>query len=224
MFHARWEGRVVALTGATGGTFVPNVDKFRHAIERMDPVEYLSAGYYGRWLRAIETRLVEAGELEPGAVDRRARELAARSRAGRSERRSAAARVRATRRRLPMRRTPADPRRRRTSVRGRAIVARSIDAPRFAAGDAVSRAHDHPAGHTRLPRYVRGKTRAHRVRLRRLRLPRHQRARPRRVAAAVYCVAFRGEELWGADAEPGTCVHLDLFETYLEPVDRERAP
>jgi nitrile hydratase len=33
----------------------------------------------------------------------------------------------------------------------------------------------------------------------------------------VYAVRFEGRELWGEDAEPGSCVHLDLFESYLEP-------
>ncbi|MFV2089811.1 MAG: SH3-like domain-containing protein, partial [Pseudomonadales bacterium] len=35
----------------------------------------------------------------------------------------------------------------------------------------------------------------------------------------LYCVQFSGETLWGSEAEPGQSVHLDLFETYLEPCD-----
>jgi nitrile hydratase len=224
VFHARWEGRVFALTGATGGSFAPNVDKFRHAIERMHPVEYLSAGYYGRWLRAIETRLVEAGELEPGAVDRLARELVSRgvmpgeAAPGRtaSFRPVATARVHdapsASTADSAAQATPA-------AARPKSRFRREIDRPpRFAAGAAVVARADHPAGHTRLPRYVRGKrgcvesvydayvfpdTNAHD----RGEEPQH-----------VYCVAFDGAELWGADAEPGTSVRLDLFESYLEPV------
>ncbi len=33
----------------------------------------------------------------------------------------------------------------------------------------------------------------------------------------VYAVRFDGTELWGASAEPGTSVTVDLFESYLEP-------
>jgi nitrile hydratase len=33
----------------------------------------------------------------------------------------------------------------------------------------------------------------------------------------VYAVRFEARELWGEGAEPGTCVHLDCFEPYLEP-------
>ena len=35
----------------------------------------------------------------------------------------------------------------------------------------------------------------------------------------LYTVAFEGSELWGADAEPGVVVHLDLFEPYLVRAD-----
>ena len=31
-----------------------------------------------------------------------------------------------------------------------------------------------------------------------------------------YTVEFDGRELWGDDAEPGTAVRIDLFESYLE--------
>jgi nitrile hydratase len=171
LFHTRWEGRVFALSGVAIAATGHNVDKFRHAIERIDPVTYLVAGYYGRWLLAIETLLREA----PPA--------------------------------------PAPPERQARRPMARRVVER---APRFGAGDAVRARNLHPPGHTRLPRYARGKrgqitavydayvypdTHAHD----RGEDPQH-----------VYSVAFAGEELWGTDAEPGTVVHLDLFEPYLE--------
>jgi nitrile hydratase len=33
----------------------------------------------------------------------------------------------------------------------------------------------------------------------------------------AYAVRFEADELWGDAAEPGTCVYLDLFESYLDP-------
>src|SRR4029079_9664536 len=69
VFHARWESRLMALQNASGGSFVPNLDRFRHAIERMRPAEYLTAGYYGRWLRALDTLVVEAGDVATGWVE-----------------------------------------------------------------------------------------------------------------------------------------------------------
>lgn len=64
-FHADWERRVLglALLARPG-----NDDMFRHAIERIDPVTYLTAGYFGRWLGAVETLVEEAGDLPPAGV------------------------------------------------------------------------------------------------------------------------------------------------------------
>ena len=42
----------------------------------------------------------------------------------------------------------------------------------------------------------------------------------RRVSRARLRRRFDGRELWGDDAEPGTSVTLDLFESYLEPHER----
>ena len=74
----------------------------------------------------------------------------------------------------------------------------------------------HPPGHTRLPRYARGKRGViHRPRT--ADLSRHQRRRTGRTPSAVYNVRFEAQELWGDSAEPGTTVSLDLWESYLEP-------
>jgi len=192
LFHARWEGRVRAmvLQMLFGGW--TNIDAFRHAIERVDPAIYLTVGYYGRWLRALETLLVEACVLSPG-------ELAARV-AGRA---------------LPTSGTiPSPPHR-----GGRLDVTRCIDAPaQFRVGQAVRARNLHPAGHTRLPRYTRGKrgvvqhirsafvfpdTNAHGLGEK----PQY-----------VYSVRFPARELWGEDAEARATVCIDLFEDYLEPI------
>ena len=50
-FGADWQRRVFGLS-ALGRR--ANVDAFRHAIERLDPVLYLTTGYWGRWLAALE--------------------------------------------------------------------------------------------------------------------------------------------------------------------------
>jgi nitrile hydratase beta subunit len=65
VFHADWERRVfgVMMTMFGGGQY--NVDQFRHAIERMEPAEYLRSSYYEHWLHAVETLLVEKGAVKP---------------------------------------------------------------------------------------------------------------------------------------------------------------
>jgi hypothetical protein len=89
--------------------------------------------------------------------------------------------------------------------------------PLFRAGDRVRTRNLQPQGHTRLTAYAR-----------------RQRGVVARVYPAcvfpdrnahfegeqpqhVYAVRFEARELWGESAEPGTCVHLDCFEPYLEP-------
>jgi nitrile hydratase beta subunit len=73
VFHEDWERRVFGLSFA-GGHF--NVDEFRHAIERMDPAQYLESSYYERWLASIETLLVEKGVLTREELDARKAKLA----------------------------------------------------------------------------------------------------------------------------------------------------
>jgi nitrile hydratase len=63
-FHDEWEGRVYALFVAAIASGEFNLDEFRHAIERLDPEFYLEATYYGRWLAAIETLLVESETVD----------------------------------------------------------------------------------------------------------------------------------------------------------------
>ena len=90
-------------------------------------------------------------------------------------------------------------------------------APRFQAGQRVRSRNIHPAGHTRLPRYARGKfgtiardhgvfvfpdTNAHSLGEN----PQH-----------VYSVRFAARELWGEQAKPQDSVYIDLWDDYLEP-------
>ena len=53
VFHADWERRVFAMNIAALG--FSGRGPRRHAIERMDPVEYLSTSYYEHWLAGLVT-------------------------------------------------------------------------------------------------------------------------------------------------------------------------
>jgi nitrile hydratase len=92
--------------------------------------------------------------------------------------------------------------------------------PRFAEGARVRTRTRRPHGHTRLPGYASQKlgvvvrarggfvfpdTNAHGAGEQ----PQH-----------LYAVRFDARELWGAVAEPGASVTLDLFEPYLEPAEQ----
>jgi nitrile hydratase len=87
--------------------------------------------------------------------------------------------------------------------------------PRFAVGDEVRVRDWHPAGHTRCPRYVRGKT----GRVVRFdgcwSVPDLEAHSEDRRVEPTYSVRFAAADLWG-DAQAGATVHVDLWESYLE--------
>jgi nitrile hydratase subunit beta len=193
VFHADWERRMYALASSVMGAAQVNIDEFRHAIERIPPARYLASSYYERWLSAAETLLVERG-----VVTRE--ELVAKQDASIDS----------------------------------ALIANSVAAhgptpvkekagakpprARFAKGARVRARNLNPVGHTRLPRYVRGKvgvvardwgvfvfpdTNAH-----------HAGTKPQH----CYSVSFDARELWGKSANSRERVYIDLWEDYLEPV------
>jgi nitrile hydratase subunit beta len=72
-----------------------------------------------------------------------------------------------------------------------------------------------PAGHTRCPRYVRGVRGRIRILLGDDVLPDDG-----ETVEAVYSVAFDSSDLWGpTSGEPPFVVLVDLWESYLEPVE-----
>lgn len=194
LFHAPWERKAFAMNMVT--KMPRNLDASRHSIERLDPATYLTADYYGRWLAAVEVRLNEHGLLTSAEVDERVRAL--------GHQPPPAPKATPTRAL-----GPDDPQRN---------ARRSVDAsPRFEVGDAVVAADIHPRGHTRLPRYVRGRRGvvAH-VHPAFVFPDSHAHGRGEH-PQYVYAVGFPATELWGPEADPAATVHVDLFESHLEP-------
>jgi nitrile hydratase len=199
-FHEPWEAVVVAIQSAVmQGTM--SIDEFRHGIERMDPAHYLASGYYEHWLDGITRVLLEKGVIGPAELESRTDFFRSRADAPATAALSSS---------LPPP-PPANPNWIQSAVRDTGIV------PRFSPGDAVVTRQFHPHGHTRLPRYARGKrgviasihgvhvfpdTNAHGL---------GEQPQP------LYSVRFDAVELWGESAEPNQRVHLDLWESYLSP-------
>ena len=89
------------------------------------------------------------------------------------------------------------------------------NAPRFVEGQVIRTKNINPEGHTRLPRYARGK-------LGRVHARRGAHVFPDANARGdgeqpehVYCVAITARELWGEGASTRDLVFLDLWESYL---------
>jgi nitrile hydratase subunit beta len=90
--------------------------------------------------------------------------------------------------------------------------------PRFRPGDRVRARNIHPRGHTRLPRYVRGHPGTVEAEHGGFVLPDAHAHGQGDAPERLYTVVFDGADLWGPDAEPGTSVSVDAWESYLEPI------
>jgi nitrile hydratase subunit beta len=91
-----------------------------------------------------------------------------------------------------------------------------VSEPRFAAGDRVRVREWHPPGHTRCPRYVRGKQGVV-VRLDGTHsVPDVEAHGAARRYEPTYSVRFDAAGLW-RDGQRGVWVHVDLWDSYLEP-------
>ena len=73
IFHAPWEQRVNAMYSLAVKHGIFNMDEYRHAIERMEPRHYLSAGYYERTLTSLATLCVEKSVVTLQELERRAK-------------------------------------------------------------------------------------------------------------------------------------------------------
>ncbi len=199
-FHARWEAAVYTMTNAAMREgIIRNVDQFRHGVERIDPVAYLTHGYYGRWLGGLETLLSEAGALDSEQLD------AAVIARGGDPHLGRAARPSPTPDQVPPPSAPGA---------ARAVAA----APAFAIGDRVRTRGEPSTGHTRLPAYIRGHQGIVVAHQGGWVLPDSNAHGRGEAPEHLYSVRFEGTELWGAEAEPGQSVHIDLFESYLTGV------
>lgn len=88
--------------------------------------------------------------------------------------------------------------------------------PHFKVGDRVMTRNLNPGGHTRLPRYARGKHGIIRRHYGSFALPDVNAHGKGPQWQPCYTVEFEATELWGPDGKSGDRVCLDLWESYLE--------
>lgn len=195
VFHADWERRCFALNIASLAFFGP-VDRARHAVELMDPVEYLSTPYYEHWLFGMEQMgqdlgFVTESELQSGKVEMNIE--------------------------LPH---PAPDAAMIEGLARGGVPANREDGrqtPKFAPGDVVRTRIMEVPGHTRLARYARGRRgviqRVHGAHA----FPDTAAHDQGENAHPLYSVRFEARDLWGDNVERKDCVYIDLWEDYLEP-------
>jgi len=194
VFHAAWEGRVYAMNRALRAWRKWTLDTDRHGIELLPPAEYLRMSYYERWAARMFEQVVQFGlvtkdELESG--------------------RPAPGTPKAT---------PAL-----TAAMSSRFLSRGIPSsddpkirPLFKVGQHVRARNIHPVGHTRLPRYARGKAgtivRDHGV----YSFPDTTAHFLGEKRQHVYSVRFAARELWGDSASPRDFIYIDMWDDYLE--------
>jgi nitrile hydratase subunit beta len=203
VFHAPWEGRVLAMNRATGWLGLWTIDGSRFSLEMLPPDVYLGSSYYRRWALGLENRcmrlgLVSADELAAGRALDPAKSLAPAQSSGKPVKPALA---------------PADV----PSTLARGNYERPALAPaKFAPGDCVRTRNINPPGHTRLPRYARGRSgviesiRGCQV------FPDTSATGQSDEAHWLYTVVFDSRELWGDGADPTLKVSIDAWEPYLD--------
>ena len=194
VFHHSWEGRVFAITRSMSAWRKWNLDALRHQRELIPPADYLRMSYYEIWLAGLDELMVKHGlvtreELESGKPG-----------AGSTKQ------------------TPVL-----TADKVAPLVAHgtpaSRDLPvaaRFQAGERVRARNINPTGHTRLPRYARGKSgiveRDHGVFV----FPDTDAHFLGEKPQHVYTVRFSARELWGESANSRDTVCVAMWDDYLE--------
>jgi nitrile hydratase len=195
VFHEEWEGRVYALTRlvrAGGGRW--NIDAGRYEIERIPPAEYLRMSYYERWAWRLPIQVVKMGLVTQAEVE-----------SGTPAPGSTKATPQLTAARVP------------AMVATRVSTKRDVNVKAtFKRGQRVRARNMHPTGHTRLPRYARGKAGAVAEDRGVFVFPDTNAEFLGEKPQHLYSVRFTARELWGDRASPRDSVYLDLWDDYLE--------
>jgi hypothetical protein len=106
----------------------------------------------------------------------------------------------------------------RSLIQQGASTAREVShPPRFQVGDRVRARVMNPRGHTRLPRYVRGKRGSVAMVHGAFVFPDTNSRLEGEQPQYVYSVRFEPDEVWGGHADRGRgAIYVDLWESYLE--------
>jgi len=195
VFHQPWEGRVFAMNRALVAWRKWNIDAGRYGIELLPPADYLRMSYYEKWLTRNLDLLVKSGlvtqeEIESGEP------------------------APGSQRAIPPLTAASVPAM--AGLRGNFMRPDAEATARFELGQQVRARNINPVGHTRLPRYARGKkglvVRCHGIFV----FPDTNAHFLGEQPQHLYSVRFAARELWGEDASPRDSVNIDMWDSYLD--------
>jgi nitrile hydratase len=190
VFHEVWEGRSWGLRRAMAPWGRGRWGSFRYELERIPAADYLRMSYYERWFVVLVNQLLRSDLITAAELE-----------TGKAD---------------PSRPTPtlppAPP-----ETAGAARQNARVN-PQFKLGQRVRSRNLHPEGHTRQPRYTRGK-RGIVVRDNGVFALQDTDVNGQSLGGRpqhVYTVRFTARELWGDEASPRDSVYVELWEDYLE--------
>jgi nitrile hydratase subunit beta len=194
VFHLPWEGRVYAMNLSMFAWQKWNLDAARFGIESLPPADYIGMSYYQKWHTALAGRMINSGMVTQDEIDK-----------GRA--------VEGTTKTVP----PLIAANVEAFVSGGGSYRRNENVPaRFRTSQRVRAKNINPPGHTRLPRYARGKigmvTRDYGVFV----FPDTNAEFKGEKPQHLYSVRFAARELWGDQAKPKDTVMIDMWDDYLE--------
>jgi nitrile hydratase len=196
VFHAPWEGRVIAMVLAIAAWGKSVADNRRYARELIPPAEQLAMTYYEKWYAGLVTNMIETGmvtrhEVKSGVPAAGSPKLTPAL---------AASRVAAF------------------WSKGSPKIRNVPAAAHFQVGQRVRGRNINPLTHTRLPRYARDKFGV----VDKIRgifvFPDTSAQGLGEKPQYLYSVRFAARELWGDQAGPKDTVYLDMWDDYLEHV------
>jgi len=199
VFHEEWEGRVLGMMMTMSGHLGGNIDNSRHRSESLPPADYLRLGYYEKWFVRMERACIEADFISHREIDDLLHDKSIVSNNKLTEPVSAETLV--------------------TRLKSGRLSARPIvESPAFKVGESIRARNINPVGHTRLPRYARGKIGIvfadHGGHV----FPDTNACFEGENPQRLYTVLFSAQALWGKDKNPKDTVCIDLWESYLEAI------
>lgn len=189
-FKSEAEKRVYAMNMLSLMQRVYNIDKTRFYMENVPPADYLWGNYWERWLGMVERLYAEAGVSQAGG----ATEIPGLAKIA----------PEAVWTLFKTQRMPRPP---------------ELPEPLYTVGDIVRMKCDSVPTHTRLPRFVRGRSGRIERYLGIFRFA-DAFASDRVEHHHVYSVRFTGEEMWGVGGEANTSVQIEIYEPYVAEVVR----
>jgi len=195
VFHAPWEGRVLAMNLAIAAWRKFAADHRRYARELIPPAQQLAMSYYEKWYAGLITNMIDASMITRAEVE-----------SGMPVPGSPKLTPPITAARVPVFWSNGSPK-----IRNVPAIAS------FRVGQRVRARNLNPPTHTRLPRYARGKFGVVEGARGIFVFPDRNAQGLGEKPQHLYSVRFAARELWGDQGGAKDTVYIDMWDDYLEP-------